>query len=142
MKLLKGLALLAVAFGAHSLLSRDLAHGFRHWIDELQPSSDYMRHVIARIASLDPHTLEMVEVATFIYAVLFLTEGIGLFFKKLWAEYMTTVITISFIPVEMYELGEHPSLTKAAVIVVNIAIVGYLLWRLHRDRNWPFRRPA
>jgi uncharacterized membrane protein (DUF2068 family) len=140
LKLVKGAALLAIAFGAHSLLRQDLAHGFRHWIDELSPSSHYLRHVLARILALDAHTLEMVELATVIYAALFLTEGIGLFLKKVWAEYLTTVITISFIPVEIYELVEHPSITKVTVIVLNIAIVIYLAWRLRRDHHWPFRR--
>ena len=139
LKLVKGVGLLAIAFGAHSLMRQDLAHGLRHWIDELQPSSHFVRNVIARITTLGPHTLEMVELATFIYAALFLTEGIGLFLKKVWAEYLTTVITISFVPVEIYELVEHPSIIKVTVIALNIAIVIYLVWRLRRDRHWPFR---
>ena len=139
MKLVKGVALLAIACGALTLVRRDVAHGIHGWIDELAPSNHYVRHTIARIADLDPHTLELVAVATFIYAAVFLVEGVGLFFKKTWAEYMTTGVTMSFIPLEIYEVAEHPSLIKVAMIVLNIGIVIYLVWRLRLDRHWPFR---
>jgi uncharacterized membrane protein (DUF2068 family) len=33
----------------------------------------------------------------------------------------------------------HESVLKGIVIAVNIAIVIYLVWRLRRDKHWPFR---
>ena len=45
---------------------------------------------------------------TFAYSALFLVEGTGLFFEKRWAEYLTIVATVSFIPVEIYELLKLP----------------------------------
>ena len=41
---------------------------------------------------------------TFLYALLYLVEGIGLLLKKHWAEYFTVVATGLFIPVEIWEV--------------------------------------
>ena len=142
MKLVKGVALVAVAFGAVTLLGRDVAHGVPGWIDDLQPANHYLRDAIARIEAFDPQTLRLVAIATLVYAALFLIEGFGLFWKRVWAEYMTTILTTSFIPIESYELVEGRSAAKAVLIGLNLAVAGFLVWRLRRDGHWPFRRLA
>ena len=65
-------------------------------------------------------------------------EGIGLLLRRVWAEYVTIVITTSFVPLEIYELVERASLAKAIALVVNIAIVAYLALRLRSTKHWPF----
>src|SRR5262249_30369502 len=94
------------------------------------------------IVDMSPHTRLVIAIATLIYAALFFVEGIGLLLDKLWAEYLTTIITTSFVPIEIYEVIEHASMAKAAVTVVNIGVVIYLVWRLRRDGHWPFRKHA
>ena len=59
-----------------------------------------------------------------------MTEGLGLLFRKRWAEYLTVVATSAFVPLELYEIARHLTLTRLVVLVVNIVIVGYLLVRL------------
>jgi uncharacterized membrane protein (DUF2068 family) len=46
---------------------------------------------------------------------------------------LTAVATSSLIPVELYELWRHPTLNKVLVVVVNAAILAYLVWRLRRE---------
>jgi len=139
-KLVKAASLLAVTFGAFELVHPSKAQVAREWLYVLQPSHHYLSHALAKILSVKPHTLELVGVATGMYAALFLVEGYGLWRERLWAEYLTTGITLSFIPLEVYELVEKQSVAKIGVIVVNIAIVMYLVLRLRRDHRWPFRR--
>jgi uncharacterized membrane protein (DUF2068 family) len=67
---------------------------------------------------------------SFIYAGLFLTEGIGLWLMKRWAEWFTVIITSSLVPFEVYELYRDPSATKILVLVINVAVVIYLLYRI------------
>jgi uncharacterized membrane protein (DUF2068 family) len=62
------------------------------------------------------------------YAVLEGVEAVGLWLMKRWAEYLTFVATIALIPVEVYELIEGVSVLKVIALVVNVAIVLYLLW--------------
>ncbi len=66
------------------------------------------------------------------YAAVFAVEGVGLWMQKRWAEWLTTIITASLIPLELWELIHKPSIGAALVLVANILIVGYLvLARLH-----------
>ena len=76
------------------------------------------------------------------YAAVFLVEGLGLLFRKRWAEWLTVVVTASFVPVEIYEMVARESLLKGLVIAVNVAAVAYLLWRLRRDKHWPWHRAS
>jgi uncharacterized membrane protein (DUF2068 family) len=62
-----------------------------------------------------------------------------LLLRKVWGEYVSSILTASFIPLEIYELVEKASWIKALVIAVNVAIVVYLVLRLRRDGHWPFR---
>jgi uncharacterized membrane protein (DUF2068 family) len=52
---------------------------------------------------------------------------------KRWAEIFTIIITGSFIPLEIYHLVTHFSAMKIVVIIVNAAIVAYLIWRLKKE---------
>jgi uncharacterized membrane protein (DUF2068 family) len=64
--------------------------------------------------------------------VLELVEGVGLFYRRRWAEWLTVVATSLLIPLELYELVRSPSLLKAGGIAVNVAIVIYLFRVVHR----------
>ena len=54
--------------------------------------------------------------------------------RRRWAEWLTTIITASLIPLEIWELFHRPGTGKAAVLIINCVIVGYLVWRLRADR--------
>jgi len=75
-----------------------------------------------------------VRSGTFVYATLVITEGCGLLAQQVWAEYLTVVATASLIPVEIYELQKHLTALKVGVIVVNIAMVAYLIILLRANK--------
>ncbi|HEY1813200.1 MAG TPA: DUF2127 domain-containing protein [Kofleriaceae bacterium] len=131
-KLVKASLLVLIAVGAFS-------NHLRHHIEQTNPSNHYIRQAIAKISGANPHTLHLVEIAALFYAALFLTEGFGLLWRKTWAEYFTTFITVSFIPLEVYEMVERTTVIKGLVIAANIAIVIYLLVRLKLDGRWPWK---
>ena len=54
---------------------------------------------------------------------------------KPWAEWFTVIITASLLPLEVYEIHRHPTIPKVVVLVINIAVVGYLLLRIRRERS-------
>jgi uncharacterized membrane protein (DUF2068 family) len=64
-----------------------------------------------------------------------LTEGTGLLLGKRWAEYFTIIATSSFIPLEIYELYRHVDLTRVALLLINIAVVIYLVFEVARNRR-------
>ena len=66
---------------------------------------------------------------------LLLTEGIGLWLLQRWAEWFTVVITASLVPFEVYEMYHHPTIAKLLVPMINIAVVGYLLYRIRNESS-------
>jgi uncharacterized membrane protein (DUF2068 family) len=133
-KLLKALALIAVGVGALRLLHKDVAAIAEHWINVFQvdPRNHYIDLLLSKLSILDDHRLKELSVGTFIYAGIFLVEGLGLAFRKRWAEYLTILTTASFLPLEVYELVRRMSVSRSLVLVVNITIVVYLVYELRR----------
>jgi uncharacterized membrane protein (DUF2068 family) len=132
LKLMKAALLLAVAFGALSLLHRDVAETAAGWIAALKidPASRFATMLMSYLPLVSHRRLEEISAGTFVYAALFSTEGVGLLLGKRWAEYFTAIATGSLIPLEIYELVKHRSLPKLIIAALNVAVVWYLVARL------------
>jgi uncharacterized membrane protein (DUF2068 family) len=77
-------------------------------------------------------------VVTGLYTGVLLTEGIGLWLRKRWAEWLTVIATASLIPFELWQLvfgHRHNPLAVLGATMLNIAIVWYLVWRLRQARR-------
>jgi uncharacterized membrane protein (DUF2068 family) len=136
-KLLKGLLLLGVGLTALRLLHGDAAERVRQWAHwlSLNPHNRFIESALARVSTVDEKTLVAVGAGSFFYAALLLTEGIGLWLRRRWAEYFTVIVTSSFIPLEIYEIVKHVTVPRLVVLAVNAAIVVYLVLRLRRERR-------
>ncbi len=136
LKLLKALGLLVLGIGVLSLQHRDAEGTVRQWIEFLRVDSHgrLVDHLLEKVAGISPRTLHRLGVGTLLYAAVFATEGVGLLLAKPWAEYMTTIVTLSFLPIEVYELIKHPSVVKALVLLINLAVVIYLVLEIRRRR--------
>ncbi|MCX6908086.1 MAG: DUF2127 domain-containing protein [Verrucomicrobia bacterium] len=136
-KFVKAALMLLVALAALALVSHDLAQWARDAAGALQvrTHSHYVQLLLAKLCALQPHSLEAVSAVAFGYAALLLTEGVGLWLEKRWGEYLTIVITASLVPVELYELWLHATVVKLAALCVNLAVVGYLVVVLRRERR-------
>ena len=138
-KLLKGLALLALGIGALKLLHKDVAAVVEHWINifQVDPRSHYIQLLLAKLSIVDDRRLKELSVGTFIYSAIFLAEGVGLALGKRWAEYLTIVTTASLLPLEVYELVKHCGIGKGVALVINLAVVAYLILELRRYPKRP-----
>jgi uncharacterized membrane protein (DUF2068 family) len=136
-KLFKGAALLAVGFGARHLLSQNLSTNVEHWLDLLRidPHNHYIHLLLEKIADVDERKLRQLRAGTFFYAALFLLEGTGLALRQRWAEYVTIISTSSLIPIEVYEIVKQYSALKVAFLLINAAVVVYLIFELRRNRS-------
>jgi len=135
-KLLKAALLIVVGLSALHLLHKDVASIAEHWVTVpgLDPGNRYVGKALQKFADLTPQKIKGLGVVSFIYAGLFLVEGIGLWLLKRWAEWFSVIITTSLIPVEGYEIYRHPSAVKCLVLILNIAVVAYLLHRIRSER--------
>lgn len=133
-KLLKALALIALGVGALKLLHKDVAAIAEHWINMFQvdPHNHFIDLLLEKLSNLDDHRLKQLSVGTFIYAGVFLVEGTGLAMQKRWAEYFTIITTSSLLPIEIYEVLRRASVGKCLALVVNLAVVAYLIFELRR----------
>jgi uncharacterized membrane protein (DUF2068 family) len=61
------------------------------------------------------------------FAAVLAAEAVGLWFARRWAEYLTFVETTVLVPFEVYELVNRISALKALALIINLAVVAYLL---------------
>jgi uncharacterized membrane protein (DUF2068 family) len=142
LKLVKAALLIAVASLAlrfASLMTRGQTplHGVLRamaWAGAF-PGRHAVMKAIDRLWTVRPKEAVELGIAALAYAAVFLVEGLGLLFRKRWAEWLTVVVTASFVPVEIYEMVEHFGAGKVVTLVLNVAIVAYLLWHRLGERR-------
>ena len=136
-KFVKGAVLLALAFGALSLLHKDVALEVEHWLDQLRidPDNEFIGALLGKLQLV--HTKELKEISALGagYAALFLIEGTGLLFRKRWAEWLTIVATSSLMPLEVYELIKEFTVVRLLVVLVNAAVVLFLIYRVRQKEK-------
>ena len=133
-KLTKSLFFLCVGIGIFHLMDRDLAEEATRLVHALRfdPESRLTALLLNKVDLIDTHRLREFQVFSFGYSALALTEGFGLLLEKIWAEYLTLCLTVSFLPWELYELARRPSWFRLSLLLINLAVLWYLVWFLRR----------
>jgi uncharacterized membrane protein (DUF2068 family) len=136
-KLVKVILLLATAYEVVRLQNSSIITQIFNWMATL-PSGlerDVVRNALTKFAGLTHAELRFWRAVTLVYATIFSIEGIGLWMRQSWAEWLTIVVTGSLIPLEIYEFLRGPNYGKTALIIVNAAIVWYLVVRVRHERR-------
>ena len=136
-KLAKSAFFFCVGIGAIHLLHADLGDVAMRIALALRrdPEGHFVSFLIQKVDMVDVHRLRDVGFFSFGYSALALTEGVGLMLQKVWAEFLTLGLTISFLPWELYELARSPDLVRLALLLANLAVLGYLVWLLRRKKT-------
>jgi uncharacterized membrane protein (DUF2068 family) len=136
-KFFKAFVLIVTGIGILKLMHNDVATTLDHWVAllGLDPGNRFVDHALRNAANIPPNKIQDLGLGSFVYAALFLTEGIGLWMLKHWAEWFTVVITASLVPLEVWEIHHHPTAVKILVLIINIAVVGYLLYRIRKESS-------
>jgi uncharacterized membrane protein (DUF2068 family) len=136
-KLVKAVLLIAVgACGFAALPAQDarVLDRLVAWMG-VAPGRHMLERMSAQLADMKPATAHGLGLLAFAYAAVFLVEGCGLLSGKRWAEWLTVVVTASFIPIEVYESVRHFGAGKIAALLLNIVILVYLVWRRVQART-------
>jgi len=131
-KLVKVLLLLLAAYFELRLHDASLSAKLVTWA-EARPTGlehDVVTRVLEWFSGLSESKIHALRFVTLTYAAVFAIEGVGLWMQKRWAEWLTTIITASLIPLEVWEFLSRPNLGKAAVVIANSVIVAYLVWHV------------
>lgn len=135
-KFCKAVLLVAVGLGVLQLLRPGVAAQVRDWVDPLAMGS--ARHLVQRIISLvsglSPRRLEVLALAAFLYACLYMVEGVGLWLEKRWAEYLIAIATLAFVPFEIFALTRRVSLSRLTALGVNLSVAAYMTHCLRQAR--------
>jgi uncharacterized membrane protein (DUF2068 family) len=141
-KLAKSTLLALTAVGVLNLLDPQRAVSVRDWLTGIAASVNprALEWLLFRFDTLSTRRLEIISLVTGAYAVLFAVEGIGLWLRKRWAEYLTIIATGSFIPFEVYEIARKFSVLRVTTLVLNVLVVAYLIYRVRPSRRPRFAR--
>lgn len=104
--------------GLQSLAANSTVSGHGLIVTELQ-------HVL----NLREATLRILVGTSFAYFVLELVEAVGLWHERRWAEYLTAVAIAGLLPFELIELSKRITVIRVGALVINLAILFWLLWR-------------
>lgn len=129
-KLFKATLLFAAGVAAIVFRKANIARMFTQLVSHfrLDPHNHHIDAVIDRLHLITPKTMELLAVGTFFYALLFTLEGFGLYFEKVWAEYLVILEACAGIPLEIFEITRKPNLLRIGLLVVNVMIVAYLIY--------------
>jgi uncharacterized membrane protein (DUF2068 family) len=135
-KLGKSILFFCIGVGAIKLLHKDLGDVVMRVATALKfdTESRFVGLLLSKVDLIDIHRLKLISLGTFAYSVVALTEGVGLVLEKVWAEYLTLTLTISFLPWELYELARRPNWFRLSLLLINLSVLAYLVWLLRRKK--------
>ncbi len=132
-ELIKGgavlMAFVMVATGHWSMAS--LTERIVHFI-HLKPTGHIAQFFTVTLAHLETGVLIWLAVA---YLVMRFVEAYGLWRERLWGEWLAVISAGLYVPAEIYELWLHFSPHKVGILLLNLAIIGFLGWVLWKTRN-------
>jgi uncharacterized membrane protein (DUF2068 family) len=132
----KGVVAIAAGLGLLSLVNRDLHHMAAALIGHvgLDPGASYPVMILRDIDVLHDARPRTILLAAGSYAAVRFAEAYGLWNVRRWGEWLGAVSGAVYVPFEIQHWIHRPSAVAATVIVVNIAVVVFLVWQLSRAR--------
>lgn len=139
-KFAKASLLLATVYGVYALLDPDMAARLIQWSATLTDrfERDLVMRSLTWFDGLGASAVHRVLFLSLGYAMLFVVEGVGLWMRRRWAEWLTVVSSAALIPFELWRIvamPQHNALLMFSVLVGNIIIVVYLILRLRTERR-------
>ena len=96
----------------------------------LDPNSNWIQRILKDAAKVNAKRDVLFGIVALAYAVLEGTEAYGLWKRRRWGEWLTVIATSLLLIPEVWELTKSTTLLKVGALIVNLAIVLYLLDRL------------
>lgn len=122
---------IALVSHPHANWAKDISDVARHL--GLDPNGNGIHKVLDKIRHISPREELFFGIVALAYGALEGTEAYGLFRRRRWGEWLTVVATSLLLIPELWEIAKKPTFLKVGGLIVNLAIVAYLLWRLRRE---------
>jgi len=129
-------ALVAAGLAALGMLNGRVSVAANNWLEGL--ALRYESRMAGRLAEhilpyLDQaHGRHLIEIAigAFLFGAIYVVEGVGLWYCRRWAEFLTIAVSASFLPFELIAIFRKPSLALLVTFVLNVIVVAFLAWQL------------
>jgi uncharacterized membrane protein (DUF2068 family) len=126
----KGLLVMATGLGLLALVHHDVQRAaeavVRHL--HLNPARHYPRVFLEAAANVTDRRLGLLASGAFAYAVVRGVEAYGLWRVRTWAQWFAILSGGIYLPIEIYALVEHATALRAAVLLINVGVVGYVCY--------------
>jgi uncharacterized membrane protein (DUF2068 family) len=124
----KGLLIILAGCGVLALVHADLQDLAEQIVTHfhLNPGNRYPRIFLDLAANVTDRQLWTLAGFAFGYASLRFIEALGLWFHRVWAEWLAALSGGVYVPFEIYELAKGVTVLKVATLVINLIIVAYM----------------
>lgn len=138
----KGLAALAALLGWLGLVHHDVQRLALELIGhfQLDPTTHYPALLLRYVDELNVTPLRTTVLLGSAYIGLRWIEACGLWLDRAWGQWLGALGGAIYVPFELRHFWHEPTWQSALVVVCNIALVGFLGWRLWKRRTEPVIR--
>jgi uncharacterized membrane protein (DUF2068 family) len=133
----KGAIVLIAGFGLLAFLGQDVERLAEQLVHRthLNPAHHYPRIFLALMSHVTNAQLWLLAGLAALYAAVRFTEAYGLWKARRWAEWFAALSGGVYVPIEVYELVQRVTWVRVTVLVLNLAIVAYMVWLLSESRR-------
>jgi uncharacterized membrane protein (DUF2068 family) len=134
---LKGVLAIAATLGLFSLLHHDLHQLAAALIGHfgLSPGDHYPALLLHYADLVEDSNRRMLALLAVAYVAVRFSEAYGLWHARIWGQWLAALSGALYVPFELQHLVFHPTVASAAVLLANLAIVGYLALQLWHERK-------
>ncbi len=123
-----------------SFREKDLGDMMANLLDRLHvdPAHNFAIKLVSMADHITPQKIEIVALIASLYALIRFVEGYGLWNARTWAEYFAIISGALYLPWELWEFVRRPNWFHAVLILINVAVVGYVAYvrfAVHRERK-------
>ncbi len=139
-KVIKGLALVMLAFGLYNLNGKPLGVGYDSLLRfiRLDPDAFFWGALGNWIDSLNSPVKPWVVSVTLAYGLFSFVEAVGLFLRSRWGGWLAIAESTFFLPIELYKLSLGFTWMIFGIFALNLFIVIYLF--KNRNRLFPSKQ--
>ena len=132
----KGLVVLLTGFGLFALVHRDVQQLAETLVTHahLNPAAHTPRIFLEFAGKLDDAHLMQLAAAALAYAAVRLVEAYGLWHGRTWGEAFAAASGAVYLPFECRELFHRPGVLSACLVLVNLAVVGFMVYSLRQRK--------
>lgn len=126
----KGVIVFLAGLGLFSMRHRDIwgiAESFLEFV-HANPHHRYVGVFIDLVSKISDVRLWKIAAVASVYTILRFVEAFGLWYALAWAEWLAAISGAIYVPFEVADLIRKPTPFRLLVLLVNLAIVLYMLY--------------